>query len=267
MIRINPLFFIVLFVVYKLNLLNDFLLVFFVSISHELGHLFCAVLMKQNVDYFKIQPWGICMKCNNFSSLKVEFLVSASGPLINFAYIIIAVIIKHQLFFVANLFMLIINLLPIYPLDGGRIFSSFLRNEINRSNADIILRFTSSFLAIILLLTGFYLFYKTKINFSVILASLFICLTTESVIDKNDTVEFKKVKHYCAKDTDCASIILKNKNKKDNIIIDILNENHCYLGSISGREVLEEIAISGYEIKFGEILRKHLLYQGFCSTI
>ncbi len=258
MIRINPLFFAVLCIVYKLNLLNDFLLVFFISLSHELGHLLCALLLKQKVEFFKIQPWGICMKCNNFSSVKIEFLVSAAGPLINFIFIIVAVIIKHQLFFVTNVFMMIINLLPIYPLDGGRIFSSFLRNE--TSYADKILRVTSSVLAIVVLLAGFYIFYKTKINFSVILAAIFICLTTEKSSDKNTSFEIKKVKHYSVKDTDKADLLLKFKNKKDTIIIDILSENHCYLGSISGREVLEEIAINGYEIKFGEILRKHLLY-------
>ena len=260
MIRINPLFFVVLFIVYKLGIINNFLLVFLISLSHELGHFICALILKQKVEFFKIQPWGISMKCDEFSSFKNEFYVSVAGPFVNFIYIIIAVTIRHQTLFLANLFMMIINLLPIFPLDGGRIFISFLRNEINESFAVNISRYISSFLGIIVLLAGVYLFYKTKINFSVILAAAFICMTAESSRASDSKNEFKNIKHYCVKDSDNVSLVLKYKNKNENIIIDILAENYSYLGSVSRREVLEEMAVNGYEIKFGEILRKHLLY-------
>lgn len=200
------------------------------------------------------------MKCEKFKTYKTEMLVSLAGPVVNIMLLLISSIIKNPFLYAINLFMLIINLLPIYPLDGGRILSCVLKQEINPSQTDLVLKIVSSVLTIVVLLTGIYLFYKTRLNFSVILAGLFILFSTDR--SSSDVIQnsLKKVRHYSVMESETIKTVFKLKNKNDNIIIDILDEKHRYLGSVTVREVLEEIAVSGYEIKFDQILQKHLLY-------
>lgn len=260
MIRINPLFFIILIVLYFFDLLPEFLTVTLVSLAHETGHYFTAKILKENVSCIKIQPWGICLKCEQFKTYKSEMLVSLAGPMVNIILLLISSVIKNPFLYAVNLFMLVINLLPIYPLDGGRILSCALKQEINTSQTDLVLKIVSSVLTVVVLLTGIYLFYKTKLNFSVLIAGLFILLSSDKSSSDCKKYSLKKVKHYSVMDTETIKSVFKLKDINDSIIIDVLDEKHRYLGSVTAREVLEEIAVNGYEIKFNQILQKHLLY-------
>lgn len=260
MIRISPLFFITLIVLYFLNLLPEFLIVTLVSLAHETGHYFTAKILNENVSYIKVQPWGICLRCEHFKTYKSEMLVSLAGPMVNIILLLISSIFKNPFLYAVNLFMLVLNLLPIYPLDGGRILSCALKQEINNTQTDLVLKIVSSILTVVVFLTGIYLFYKTKLNFSVLLAGLFILLTTDKSQGNDKKNTLKKVRHYSVMEYQTINTVFKLKDNSDSVIIDVLDEKHRYLGSITAREVLEEIAVSGYEIKFIQILQKHLLY-------
>lgn len=112
-------------------LAGHFHLLFFVSfllIIHELGHFLTALILGLKVDKIYIYPFGGVAKFHlplNYS-IKKELLILIMGPvfqeiaktfLIRYFYSYENIIISY------HYSILIFNLLPIYPLDGGKLIN------------------------------------------------------------------------------------------------------------------------------------------------
>ena len=106
---------------------------------HEAGHLIAARWLRLRVEEMEITPLGGLMTVANLKEASPlrRFLLAAAGPLANLAGIILAPflyrrgVIPFELtgtFIHANLTLLLINLLPALPLDGGQM----LRIGLNR---------------------------------------------------------------------------------------------------------------------------------------
>jgi len=116
------------------------LLVFASVLTHELGHSFVA--LSENIPIKKITLFifgGVAQMEAEPTSAKTELRVTAAGPLTSFAlafitgglyYLVLppGQIFSEAIFFVArvNLIMAVFNLVPAFPLDGGRLFRSII---------------------------------------------------------------------------------------------------------------------------------------------
>ena len=116
---------------------KEFFMVFSLIIIHELGHLTMAVYYKWNLDKIAVYPFGGCVKFNErlTKPLKEEFLILLSGPLAQMIFFLFVSFLEMNglityrnflLFKSYHYTLLIFNLLPIYPLDGGKILNIFL---------------------------------------------------------------------------------------------------------------------------------------------
>lgn len=154
-----------------------FILLISLIIIHELGHFFCAVIFKVEVDKIYIYPFGGISKFNLSlnESLYKEFLILIMGPLFQFVFYITLKNIDyfynyHNLLTVYNYTILFFNLLPIYPLDGGKLLNIFLSFNISFKkslNVTLII----SYLTIVIVF--FYLLIKEpSINILVIITFL-----------------------------------------------------------------------------------------------
>lgn len=110
-------------------------------IVHELGHVLSGILLGRKIEKFELMAIGCKVKFydeEEFSTIK-DIIISASGPLINFIFVIFFLVqpihIEYIEFYIyGNLLLGVFNLLPIYPLDGGRIVKNILeliKNDIS----------------------------------------------------------------------------------------------------------------------------------------
>ena len=90
-----------------------------------------GLLLNLNLKRIEIYPYGGCSKLEydiNTPLLK-EFLVLIMGPIFQILFLGIIYCLKIDVpnyFYTYNYFILMFNLLPIYPLDGGRLLHLLL---------------------------------------------------------------------------------------------------------------------------------------------
>ena len=156
---------------------------------HEIGHFKTAHIFKFKVDKIYLYPTGGISKFTselNVSWLK-EFLVLINGPLMQYlTYLLLLKIYPYQnsLEFLRaiNYSILLFNLLPIYPLDGGKIVNLVLSVFLpfrKSFNYTIIISYIIIFLLIIIIPFNF------KINYLFLISFLIYKVTEEN-----------KKKHY-----------------------------------------------------------------------
>lgn len=168
-----PLFFHFSTLLIPLLLIRDFkfLIVFVIIyigiIAHELGHALMARKFGFPSQRITILPIG-CVVSIDFSRKSMlkyqEFFIALAGPMVTLCTIGIFYFVRHvPIFDVVYKFSWIIfifNIIPMFPLDGGRIIRSLLEFKCSRLMATTIAVYTSY-----VLLLGFTIY--SIINFSI----------------------------------------------------------------------------------------------------
>lgn len=144
-ITINLKIFLFAIIFYFTKQIEIYALLMIFAILHEMGHLICGIILGLKPKSLKIMPLGISIEfsviCNDYNkkiknanllSLK-KIIIALAGPITNFIIIAIFLILEKYMNFLlcnqiiyANILIAIFNLLPIYPLDGGRCIKSLI---------------------------------------------------------------------------------------------------------------------------------------------
>ena len=132
---------------------------------HEAAHFFCALKMRVQVIQLELTPFGGSMQIPLIDSLSPgkAFLLSAAGPLCNLLFLLLSFLYSWHfscynsllLYFIqCHAAMLCINLLPVLPLDGGRMLLSILSRRFSKAHALRYLLFTGRILAVVFIVLG-----------------------------------------------------------------------------------------------------------------
>ena len=135
-IKLHPLFFVSVLVYLVIGGVKNYLIAFFAVSLHELAHAEVAAVAGVKKMTITLMPYGAAMQTREELTHPVAVLLA--GPLAN---LLIASLVLSaswlvpelygllKAFLRVNLFLAVLNLLPAYPLDGGRLFRVLFRGK------------------------------------------------------------------------------------------------------------------------------------------
>ena len=141
-------------------------------ILHELGHTLMAGLFHKKPISVRIMPTGISILLPPASSYAEEFLIAAAGPLMNLLYALLCGFLPYGIGGTVrsvSLLLAMLNLIPLAPLDGGRILSSLLSPLFGTAFSERISDFFSLLLLALLWILSLYIFFYSGVNFMLLL--------------------------------------------------------------------------------------------------
>lgn len=175
-----------------LVLLNYFLALFL----HELAHLIVATKRGYTLRQFRIDLFGMAIDIDSDIESKDSFIVNIAGPMLNLIlcgvcvamyYLFPMTYVYFNTFCIANFSLAIFNLLPIYPLDGGKIFRGMMSVE-RYKRCDFVIRVALGSIFSLLFICSL-----PQFNWFYLLFVIFLINTRErdmSISRKKDVVKF-----------------------------------------------------------------------------
>lgn len=246
-------------VCYITGKLETLFITYLIMFIHEIAHLLAAIgigLKPARIIFF---PFGVNLKLKNklVYSLSDEIILYIAGPLSN---ILMAVFAKlffkdffwYEDFYLKNIALCIVNLLPVIPLDGGVILKKMLASRVGYNKSIMIMRILS------MVLVGAGVFgicrlNNIKYNFSVYFFLIFLGGNLFTVKEKYNVdilknimfcdrkIDLRKTNILVAKSGEDLRGILKDfTNTKYNILC-LIGENGEIKKIMSEREVFNTL--------------------------
>ena len=208
-LNLNIFLFLLLFLV--TNQLEIYALVMIFALIHELAHLVTGMLIGLKPETLRMMPLGFCIEFktniedynkkilkSNILSVK-KIIIAIAGPFVNLIIVLFGILYNIDTNIIyANLLIFLFNMLPIYPLDGGRILKNILKMFFINRKANDYTNVISNLLVIVLTIVSsiLILIYK-NIAILVIIVTLWGILIKENrryftynkiykTIDKNE---------------------------------------------------------------------------------
>ncbi|MBQ2836209.1 MAG: M50 family metallopeptidase [Clostridia bacterium] len=191
-IRIDLKILFCMIIFYFTKQIKIYLIVMFFSFLHELGHIIVGIILKKKIEKIEIMPFGLsAVFYTDFDDKHYnikEILVALAGPIsslflaIWFNYIELPYITKQEAVY-SNLLILFFNLIPLYPLDGGRIIKGIIYTKVGIIQTENIINKISNITMIVLTIISSITVYFYK-NIAIFL----VCIFLWSIVlqEKND---------------------------------------------------------------------------------
>ncbi len=196
MLYINPLtLLLIIFFTVNGNLIY-FLICYASMLIHELSHLSAALIIGLKPERFSLHPYGVSLTLKNkiIYSYLDEVILYLSGPFANILLSLFCMILfgrgkYSDYFYVCNLLLFFMNILPVSPLDGGALLKKTLMRFSGIKQALKITRILSLSLSALFFVSGIFIIKKTGFNASVLIMSALLFVNTFSQ-DEKYSVDF-----------------------------------------------------------------------------
>lgn len=189
-IRIDLKILIFFAIFYFTNQIKIYITIMFFCLLHELGHILAGIILKMRPEKIEIMPCGLSStfranlndlncKIKNGNALELKkIIIALAGPIVSLilvilvTYIDIPYVTKQDSIY-SNILIILFNLMPLYPLDGGRIIKGILHIELGREKSEHIIRNISNVTIIILTIISSIAVYYFK-NIAIFLVCIFL---------------------------------------------------------------------------------------------
>ncbi len=157
--------------------------IFLCVILHELGHSLAARGFGIQTRHITLLPIGGVASLTGMPRRPLhELVIALAGPAVN--VVIAALLTPFALLmgdiflylWIANLFLVIFNLIPAFPMDGGRVFRALLAMKLSYGKATVIAARTGQVFAVLIALLGLY-FLKNPMS---LLVAAFVFFAAEA---------------------------------------------------------------------------------------
>lgn len=144
-VRVNFKLFLFIILFYLTMQLETYFILMVFTALHEIAHIIVGLLLGFKINKIDIMPMGFSISLKNEKSFLhirktriKKIVIALAGPIFNLLVAIIFIFFNkidnsiREVLIYSNLLICLFNLLPIYPLDGGRILKqtiSLIKNN------------------------------------------------------------------------------------------------------------------------------------------
>lgn len=253
---------IILFIICTfLHTLDVLCITYFVMLLHELAHMAAAICIGLRVSHISLHPFGVNLKLKNkmVYALSDEIILYISGPLCNAACALCAVFMYRlypnnnlKFFYISNIMLFIMNMLPSAPLDGGILMKKIIARFLGSSCAEKVSRIVSALCAAPIMVLGIYVLYKSGWNFSILLFASLMIGNIFTQKEKYDTDFVKELMFSSCKKPDKVTHIISSKSsdykeiaKKFNLsrrnIVYITDEDGSITDILTDKQIIDKL--------------------------
>ncbi len=245
-----------------------FLIVYSAMLLHETAHLVAALWIGLRVSHITLYPFGVNLKLKNKMVYSVvdDVILYISGPLINIILSLISLLVYTKypreeiyLFYINNIALFAVNMLPAMPLDGGMILKKILTSKFGYDNTKIIMGILSMLCALLFAVAGIFVLYKTRVNFSVL---LFAALLLGNVFTQQEKYDEKlvrelmfhnkkkgdRIRHLTVKEPIDYKKLVKKLDTKDYGIVYVLNSKGKIINILTETEIINNLTESNVTV-------------------
>lgn len=279
-IRVSYLFFIILVFSMFFNCFDQLLIFIVVILIHELAHCYVSTYYDIGISEIKFFIFGGVARFQEHieENSKQEIIIASAGPITNFALIFITLLVMDkfhiekghtiQLFLTANMVVGLFNLIPVLPLDGGRIARGILGNYLGIKRATYMVVRLGYCICILLFVIGIYASLVYNIEY-IFISFLFVYIffSTRGEKEKIDLIFAKNlvlrkkslfnegimdVKHIVAMESINIKNIFDEFTLEQYCIITITDAEGKVIGNLSESEVIDAVIEHDSNITLGE---------------
>lgn len=280
-IQVDPMFLVLVPLMFLLGFTWEYIIIFISILMHELGHVSTAVLIGQRLLYIRLLPVGLnAVMDGQVCNRRKNVLIYMAGPVVNMilfglcwifvdAYMIQSEILDF--FILANIYLMIFNMIPILPLDGGKVFREIISAFTGMIRADRWMRKFSMIFSVLLIILGAFQLIENCKNFSLMAAGIYILFTIKfdrmeaalmnmkSFIYRHRRLAKKGI--YPSRDLVAIKTVqldqaIKSMDFDRFHFVRVLDENLAYLCSFTEQEIINGMVKYGPDITFEDFIKK-----------
>ncbi|MDI9476800.1 MAG: M50 family metallopeptidase [Natronincolaceae bacterium] len=279
-IKISYLIFFILIFSMFFNYFSRLMVLIVVILIHELAHCCVCVYYGIGISEIEIFIFGGVAKFQKYieENPKQEIIIALAGPVSNFILVVIMLLIMNefniganymiQLFLTANAAIGLFNLIPILPLDGGRVARGIVGHYVGIKRATYIVIKLGYCICILLFVVGTYMASVYDIEYVFIsFLSIYMFLSNRKEKENIDLIFAKNlilrkkslfyegimdVKHIIAMESVDTKNIFDEFTLEQYCIITITDVTGKVVGSLSESEIIDAIIEHGYNITLGD---------------
>lgn len=276
-LKISPLFFLMAAAMIFFGCGFECLSYTITVVMHEMAHAEVSRRRGYCLNSITLMPYGASLT-GAFEGVKWsdEIIIALAGPVSNICVAVIFIAVWWlapatyfftQVFVMSNVFTAVFNLIPIFPLDGGRALLAFLSRKIPRQKAYFVMRWFG-FAAALIFIGLFALTLTKQVNVSFALIAIFIFFST-IIPDKNSKYQrlysmayrsekIKQgltVKEVMVEESMTIFKMLKLLNSNYYYRFSVMNKNFCITKTITETDLEEYSSKFPHDRPIGEILK------------